>query len=134
MSASGAAVTSLGSGFEADAAGALVISGRGAARRGVGERSRASLASSDSGDEGAGHRPPRKRSRRLSPPAQPAATMHQPCTNGAHLNGTGPPAHNGLAPHAEPDPGPERDPPAMSQVDQEIVRLIGQHLVSVGLQ
>lgn len=77
---------------------------------------RASLASSDSGDEG--QRPPRKRTRRLSP----EPTMHQPCTNGAHLNGDA--ARNGDLP-----PGLR-----MSQTDQEIVRLIGQHLLSVGLE
>ncbi|OWR49236.1 WD repeat-containing protein 26 [Danaus plexippus plexippus] len=48
--------------------------------------------------------------------------MHQPCTNGAHLNGDA--ARNGDLP-----PGLR-----MSQTDQEIVRLIGQHLLSVGLE
>lgn len=129
-------MTSLGGtgGVEADAAGALVISAlRGARRAGGGER--ASLASSDSGDEGAGHRPPRKRSRRLSPPAQPAA-MHQPCANGGpppqHVNGDGP-AHNGDLP--APAPATTTAPGLrMSQTDQEIVRLIGQHLNSIGLE
>lgn len=117
-------MTSLGRDGEADAAGARVIQRR--ARRG----SRASLASTDSGDEGAGHRPPRKRTRRLSPPPQPpAAAMHQPPANGApgpHLNGDA--ARNGdLQP---PGLAGARMPPT----DQEIVRLIGQHLLSIGLE
>lgn len=123
-----AAVTSLGQGVEADAAGALVISALRRARR-VGAAERASLASTDSGDEGAGHRPPRKRTRRLSPPARPA-DMHQPCTNGAppppphHVNGDSATRNGDLQP-----PGLR-----MSQTDQEIVRLIGQHLLSIGLE
>lgn len=96
---------------EADAAG--IVTG-GARRARAAER--ASLASSDSGDEG--QRPPRKRTRRL----EPEPTMHQPCTNGAHLNGDA--ARNGDLP-----PGLR-----MGQTDQEIVRLIGQHLLSVGLE
>ncbi|XP_050347026.1 WD repeat-containing protein 26 [Nymphalis io] len=48
--------------------------------------------------------------------------MHQPCTNGAHLNGDA--ARNG-----DLSPGLR-----MGQTDQEIVRLIGQHLLSVGLE
>lgn len=123
-----AAVTSRGQGVEADAAdaeGTLVISAlRGARRARTAER--ASLASSDSGDEGAGQRPPRKRTRRLSP--EPTA-MHQPCTNGA----VGAPHHlNGDASSRNGDlqlPGLR-----MSQTDQEIVRLIGQHLLSIGLE
>ncbi|XP_038214842.1 WD repeat-containing protein 26 [Zerene cesonia] len=48
--------------------------------------------------------------------------MHQPCANGAHLNGDA--ARNGdLAPGLR-----------MPTTDQEIVRLIGQHLLSVGLE
>lgn len=121
-------MTSLGRGVEAveaDAAGVFVISALRRARL-AGAVEQASLASTDSGDEGAGHRPPRKRSRRLSPPTRPtrSADMHQPCANGApHVNGDA--ARNGDLP-----------PPSMrmSQMDQEIVRLIGQHLISIGLE
>lgn len=53
--------------------------------------------------------------------------MHQPCVNGGpQLNGDGPPpdARNGdLAPRLH-----------MDQTNQEIVRLIGQHLKAVGLE
>ncbi|CAK1601434.1 unnamed protein product [Parnassius mnemosyne] len=55
--------------------------------------------------------------------------MHQPCTNGAvdaphHLNGDASTQNGDLQ-----LPGLQ-----MSQTDQEIVRLIGQHLLSVGLE
>lgn len=116
-------MTSLGRGRSGSADAADALSSR-RGRRG----SRASLASTDSGDEGAGHRPPRKRTRRLSPPQpQPAAAaMHQPPQpNGApplHLNGDA--ARNGELPSGL----------RMTQTDQEIVRLIGQHLLSVGLE
>lgn len=121
-------MTSQEQGVEADAAdaeSALVISAlRGARRARAAER--ASLASSESGDEGAGQRPPRKRTRRLSP--EPAA-MHQPCANGAvgaqhHVNG------DAVATNGDFQPPGRR----MSQTDQEIVRLIGQHLLSIGLE
>ncbi|XP_028036038.1 WD repeat-containing protein 26 [Bombyx mandarina] len=49
--------------------------------------------------------------------------MHQPCANGAqqrHVNGE---ATNGEVPSR-----------TMAQTDQEIVRLIGQHLISIGLE
>ncbi|KAJ0175387.1 hypothetical protein K1T71_008546 [Dendrolimus kikuchii] len=105
------AVTSL-EGGSADG-GALVIAARRAARRGS-----ASLASSES-DEGAGQRPPRKRTRRLSP----ARAMHQPNGAAHHLNGDAP---NGALPVSAP--------PTMTRTDQEIVRLIGQHLISIGLE
>ncbi|GBP84965.1 WD repeat-containing protein 26 [Eumeta japonica] len=152
-------VTSAGSGLPraeqrgADAGPSLVIEAARSARARrradrVGRPPTPSLASSDSsGEDGAGHQPPRKRSRRLSPspspsPSPPAApapspsppppplhlsspsTMHQPCANGTpQLNGDAP--RNGdISP-----PGPH-----MSQTDQEIVRLIGQHLISIGLE
>ncbi|XP_050669705.1 WD repeat-containing protein 26 [Leptidea sinapis] len=48
--------------------------------------------------------------------------MHQPCANGAHINGDA--SRNGdVAPGL-----------CMATTDQEIVRLIGQHLLSVGLE
>ncbi|PZC77341.1 hypothetical protein B5X24_HaOG203500 [Helicoverpa armigera] len=54
--------------------------------------------------------------------------MHQPCANGAppphHVNGDAAPRNGDLQP-----PGLR-----MTQTDQEIVRLIGQHLLSVGLE
>ncbi|XP_059049602.1 WD repeat-containing protein 26 [Achroia grisella] len=54
--------------------------------------------------------------------------MHQPCANGAppqlHLNGDASARNGDLQP-----PGLR-----MGQTDQEIVRLIGQHLVSIGLE
>lgn len=95
-----------------------------------------SLASSDSGEEGAGHRPPRKRSRRVSPPAPVAPAepvMQQPAINGA------PPAPEPAAPHvngvAAARNGDAQPPgPHMTETDQEIVRLVGQHLLSVGLE
>ncbi|CAH0750013.1 unnamed protein product [Diatraea saccharalis] len=52
---------------------------------------------------------------------------HQPCANGApplHINGDAPASNGDVQP-----PGLR-----MSQTDQEIVRLIGQHLMSVGLE
>ncbi|XP_023934953.1 WD repeat-containing protein 26 [Bicyclus anynana] len=48
--------------------------------------------------------------------------MHQPCANGAHLNGDA--ARNGDSPPAR----------LLSPAEQEIVRLIGQHLLSAGLE
>lgn len=134
-----AAVTSRGCGSGADAA---VISAPRRARvrrRPPRAQSAPSLASSDSGDEGAGHRPPRKRSRRVSPPApaEPAEpAMQQPATNGTT---PAPAPAEPAAPHVNGDAvarnGDVQPPgPRMSDTDQEIVRLIGQHLLSVGLE
>lgn len=93
----------------------VVISALGAGEEIQKRAAEPSLASSDSGDEGARLQPPRKKSRRLSP------AMHQPCTNGT-------PAVNGDAIVSN------GDHPVMTQTEQEIVRLIGQHLLSIGLQ
>ncbi|CAG9113663.1 unnamed protein product [Plutella xylostella] len=118
-----AAVTSRGSERGADAS---VIPGAGRARARRRPRRAASapsLASRGSGDEGAGDRPPRKRSRRLSPARRDPPAMQQPASNGAgHLNGDAAPANGDVSPGE------------LSQTDQEIVRLIGQHLNSIGLE